>query len=381
MAEKLKYIYNAEFIHRLIPHCRAVYKKFPEEEFTAAVFFAGWDALELKQRMKHIAAVFHSLLPGQYPEQLTFMLKLTEHLLNSGIKPQGIEYAFITEFVELYGTAHQDISLNAMQSITRLMSCEFAIRPFLLQDTAGVMKMMSGLAQSPDENIRRFSSEGSRPRLPWGQGVPALKKDPSLILPVLEQLKNDPSLYVRKSVANNLNDISKDHPGVVLALAKRWKGTSAETDRILKHALRTLIKQGNKTALELFSLRQNIQFTLNEVSVNPGRINIGEDAQLSFKITVSGKKQTPLRIAYRVEYIKKSGGTSPKVFFITENEFEPNREYVFNKKISFVNRTVRTHYPGEHKITILVNGTEAGSVNLLLMKKQPEKLSGKHSKF
>jgi 3-methyladenine DNA glycosylase AlkC len=155
----------------------------------------------------------------------------------------GLVYIFLPDYIEQYGLEDFESSVKAIENVTRFVSCEFAVRPFILKYGGTMMKKMRTWSLHKSYHVRRLSSEGSRPRLPWAISIPELKKDPSPILPILENLKNDPSEWVRRSVANNLNDIAKDHPGLVIELARKWKGISRETDAIIKHGSRTLLKK------------------------------------------------------------------------------------------------------------------------------------------
>jgi 3-methyladenine DNA glycosylase AlkC len=220
-----------------------------------------------------------------------------------------------------------------------------------------MMKQMLKWSTHSSAQVRRLATEGSRPRLPWAMGVPFLKKDPKPILRILENMKNDPSETVRRSVANNLNDISKDHPDVVLALAKKWMGKNSHTDVLLKHACRTLLKQGNKEALTLFDAGGDHDIDVSDVSLSRQRIRIGEAVMLSFNIKNNETKPVTLRIEYTVEY-KKARGSSVKVFKVSEGKFPPGHLREYQRKLNFADLTTRIHYPGEHTITLIVNGVE-----------------------
>ena len=235
MPEPLKNVYNRNFLQTFAGVVKTVLPKLDKQAFVEDVLTVDWEAKELKQRMRHIATVLKNHLPGTYTEQVQLLLQLVTQLEKSGIKG-GFEYLFLPDLVEQYGVNDPETSLEAMERITQFTSCEFAIRPFLLRYQAEVMTQMLLWSKHPHASVRRFASEGCRPRLPWAMAIPALKKDPSPILPILENLKGDDSLFVRKTVANNLNDIAKDHPALVADLVKSWKGLSAETDWIIRHA-------------------------------------------------------------------------------------------------------------------------------------------------
>ena len=186
-------------------------------------------------------------------------------------------------------------------------------------------------------------------------GVPALKKDPSLILPILEKLKDDPEEFVRKSVANNLNDISKDHPELVLDICERWQGNSKNTDWIIKQACRTLLKHGNKRAMLLFGFANPGQMQIENLQFTDLSPKIGDEISFSFNLNLSTKKKQKVRLEYIVHFVKSNGKTSPKVFQMKEVVIPPGVHPV-QKKHSFANMSTRKHFAGKHTFQIVVNG-------------------------
>ncbi|MCA9890935.1 MAG: hypothetical protein KC546_21305, partial [Anaerolineae bacterium] len=207
-----------------------------------------------------------------------------------------------------------------------------------------------------NEHVRRLASEGCRPLLPWNIRLNQFVKDPTPILPILETLKADDSLYVRKSVANNLNDLSKNHPDLVLDIAERWYGDNEHTNWIVKHALRTLLKKGNQRALSIFGFGDVDDVTISKLTVTPDLIAIGDDLFFSFDLLLKADQTKKLRLEYAIHYVKANGSRSKKVFQISEREVTPNTSHTIKSKQSFRNMTTRKHYPGQHKIEILVNG-------------------------
>ena len=220
------------------------------------------------------------------------------------------------------------------------------------------------LTWSKDENhhVRRLSSEGCRPRLPWAMALPKYKIDPVPLLPILENLKNDESEYVRRSVANNINDLTKDNPAIALEIAKSWYGKSTQTDWILKHGLRTLLKKGNDEALQIFGFNNKVNAKVLDLTLSDTQVRIGGELQFNFKITNLDLKKSLLKVGYMVGYVKSSGKVSEKIFHVSELTFEPNQTVSFKKKISFKDLTTRKHYPGNHYIFIAINGKEMDRV-------------------
>ncbi|MGN6645563.1 MAG: DNA alkylation repair protein [Cytophaga sp.] len=358
MAEPLKNLYSPTFIKSLTTSLKKVYPAFNVKAFEKAVFDKEWENRELKQRMKHLAAVLHQYLTQNYKQDVGIIIEWVHYLKAHSNQQQSFEYLFLPEYIEMFGRDHVALSMKAIEEVTQYTSCEFAIRPFLDKDPEKIMQYMLKWSKHKNANVRRFSSEGCRPRLPWGMALKSFKKDPSLILPVLDNLKNDDSEYVRKSVANNLNDIAKDNPQVVIDIIKRWKGNSKNTDWIIKHGARTLLKKAHGEVLVLFDLHTLVRCEVKELTVNRKKIALGETLAFSFVLHTDPKANSKLRIEFAVYYMKGTGNSSRKLFKITEQTYEKGSSIIFNKKISFKDLTTRKHYPGKHKLSIVVNGNE-----------------------
>lgn len=322
---------------------------FDSDKFIKLVFDSVWESRELKQRFRHISVSLHEVLNMEYPEALELLKKLTGRL-------KGWAEFVMPDYVEVYGLNDFAKSMKALEIFTQHSTGEFAIRPFLIKYPDKTIKQMLVWSKHKNEHVRRFSSEGCRPRLPWGMGVPWLKKDPSGVIEILENLKNDNSEYVRKSVANNLNDISKDHPVVVIGLAKRWIGKSERTDWILKHGCRTLLKKGDSEALSLFGVIKSAKIRIDNLCMLKTKVRLGETTQFEFDAILEEKKKCVVRLEYRIDYKNASGGYSKKIFKIGESEMNPGEKKHYKRKISFIDLTIRKHYPGKHKLTVIANG-------------------------
>ncbi len=333
---------------------------FSEDEFMCSIFNKQWEDLELKQRMRRINDCYFEQFDS-YPSALDTLMSIAEDFT-------GFPAMTFPGFVEVYGLDHYDISIEALHYFTRFSSSEFAIRPFIVQDEKKTMNHM--LQWSKDENyhVRRLASEGCRPKLPWAMALPDFQKDPALILPILENLKNDSEEYVRKSVANNLNDISKDHPALVLSIAKKWKGTSKETDKLVKHACRTMLKAGDQKVLELFGLAANKGVKISNFKILDKKIRLGQSIQFQFDVSNSSKKPAILRLEYKVHYLKSNGTWSPKIFKISERTLAPGEQLSIKRKQEFKDLTTRKHYPGKHKIEPVFNGSSMGLADFELTK-------------
>jgi 3-methyladenine DNA glycosylase AlkC len=358
MPELLKNLYNKNFLDKFSESLPQIIKEFDKEAFVCDILSEDWEEMELKQRMKHIAAVLKTYLHDDYENNVKSIIQIIDLLRMNEVKEQSIEYMFLPEFIEMYGLDYFDISMNAIEEITQFTSCEFAIRPFLKKYPEETFSIMYRWSNHRSHLVRRLSSEGCRPRLPWAMGIPDLKINPKPILPILENLKNDPSEFVRRSVANNLNDISKDHPEIVIEMARRWKGYNKNTDWIVKHGCRTLLKQANKEIFSLFGLESEVNCTIENFQIHSDSINIGDDLEFTFDLINQSNHPLKLRIEYAIHYMKANGKWNRKLFKITENTFESNVTYPFTRKQSFRNMTTRKHYVGNHKIEIVINGME-----------------------
>ncbi len=359
MAELLKNIFfTSESIDHLSKAIKKVHPPFDEEKFKNCIYSGKWESLELKQKMRHVSTCLRHNLPDNYLQSLEIIERIAPEI-------KGFEAMTLPDFVEQYGLDHFDRSLAALALLTRFSSSEFAIRPYIIKNQRKVLDFMYQLTDSDHDWVRRFSSEGCRPRLPWAMALPGLQKDPSPILPILEKLKNDSSETVRRSVANNLNDISRDHPELVINLCRNWKGKSEDTDQLIKHALRTLLKKGKTKALRLFGYADPDQIKDVQIKLNRERIPIGGNT--FFEATFENIDPVPvkLRLEYAISYRKSNGGLSKKVFQVAEKEYGPGRQQL-KRKLSFQDMTTRKHYPGEHFLSFIINGKEMAKSSFYL---------------
>lgn len=360
MAEPLKNLYNEAFFELLIQDFQKHHPSFPAASFKASIFDQDWPDRELKDRMRHISLSLHHLLELSFSDAMALFKKVIAERENF-----SLERMFFPDYVEVFGKDQLEVSLDALAHFTPYASAEFAIRPFIIQYPQQVLKKMLDWAEAKNFHLRRLASEGCRPRLPWAMALPTLKKDPSPILPILEKLKTDETDYVRRSVANNLNDIAKDNPAITLELAERWFGHSKNLDWVVKHACRSLLKQGNTRALVLFGFQEPSAIIVSALSLDRNSIPIGEEFTFKFELQNTSKEQSKLRLEYIIDFVKKSGKTSPKVFQITENTYAPGVHH-FAKKQSFKDLTTRKHYAGLHCLRIVVNGAEKASISFEL---------------
>ena len=350
MALLLKDLYNKQYIDYLSTSIQQIYPAFNTTAFQSAVFNASWKAYELKERMRHISTLLGKFLPQEYIKAID-ILRTTFNKCNHAY---ALENMIFQDFVEVYGLEFFDTSMLALETFTVGSSSEFAIRQFILKYEKESMQQMSIWAKSDNEHIRRLASEGCRPRLPWAIVLPAFKKNPYPIIEILELLKDDASAYVRKSVANNLNDISKDNPGLVTKITKEWLGVTKERDALLKHGCRTLLKASDCEVLELFGFSKPKHISL-ESFTSTQNVKMGEALEFSFEL-LSQKKLGKLRIEFAIGFLRKNGQCNQKVFKISEGEYEQKSKQI-SKSYSFKPISTRVYYEGEHKLSIIINGT------------------------
>ena len=350
-APLLKDLVDVESVERIAAAVNRANSVFPADGFVADVFAPGWEDLALKQRIRHIAKTIRSHLGGDYPTALATMRQAAKH-----IEDGGIAVWCFNDFVEEYGVDEPDISLPALEQFTRLASAEFAVRPFIKKYPARMADQMLAWASNDDADVRRLATEGFRPRLPWGMGIPALKRDPGPIIPVLDVLHEDPSEVVRRSVANNLNDISRDHPEVVIDVLARWGDGTPEAGALRKHALRTLLKQGDAAAMELLGYRKDAAVRVEDVSVEPSRAEIGSHVHFAFRVVSTGEEIQAVMIDYAVVFQNVSGTGSRKVFKGKIEELGAGESVELRRKVSLQQMTTRRVVPGIHVAEAQVNG-------------------------
>jgi 3-methyladenine DNA glycosylase AlkC len=360
MPDLLKNMYNQKSLREIALVFQSVYNAFPADAFLTSVMDETWADLELKARVRKISMSLGKCLPADYREALAILDQAAANC------PAGFLGIFFPDFVEVYGQdeANWDLSIRALERYTVYWSSEFAVRPFIIDHEEPMMAQMYAWSQHENEHIRRLASEGCRPQLPWGQALTKYKKDPTPILPILTQLKTDPSLYVRKSVANNLNDISKTHPDLVAQLAQDWYGKNAYTDWIVKHGCRTLLKKGNPDVLALFGYHDVTSLEVDDFALGATSIFLGEAIAFSFAIFT--KKAIKVRLEYGIDYVKANGKRNRKIFQLSEISLKENEKKFYTKKHSFAEVSTRKHYPGTHAITLIVNGVDRGTLDFEL---------------
>jgi 3-methyladenine DNA glycosylase AlkC len=359
-APALKELVNASRLKRV---ARALAEAAPHADAVAfrKTVLRGLEPLSIMARIRHVAQSLHGALPGNYRDQLAQLRALAPRIADEGFLNLALP-----EFVALYGLDDFSASMDALKTFTCAGSSEFAIRPFLRQDLARTLKVMDRWSGDRDEQVRRLASEGCRPRLPWSFRLDALCRDPSPLAPILDRLKADPSPMVRRSVANNLNDITKDHPDWVLARLQGWPLADPHTAWIARHALRSLVKKGDAGALKIVGADDSADVALEDLSVSPQRLRIGGEIAIAFRLRSTSARAQKLVVDYAVHYVKKNGSTSPKVFKLKNLTLAAGEGAPFAKRRAVRDFTTRVHHAGRHRVDVRVNGRTLGGADFEL---------------
>lgn len=369
MAESFKDIYNEQFFDRFTKDLKIVINDLDVHEFVSQIRDKEWEDRGYKQRTAHITRVLKKFLPANYKEAIAKILELLDgvkHALPDFSRIDDKSFGLLTleyglvlaNYIELYGLDDYETSVKAMEKITQFTTCEFTTHVFIVKYPDKMMAQMLAWSKHEHWGVRRLASEGCRPRLPWAMALPNLKKDPTPIIPILENLKNDPARFVRLSVANNLNDIAKDNPEIVISLAKKWYGESAEVDWIVKHGCRTLLKQGNAEVMGLLGLGEVKSIRIENFRISTPEVKVGDSLEFSFNLLNQGKKKSKVRLEYGLYYQKANGALSKKVCKISEKEYAGNSVIPIIRKHSFRVVTTRKFHPGLHQVAVIINGKE-----------------------
>ena len=357
MAEPLKNHFGPDVPKAIAGMVLAVYPAFPSKAFMRDTL-AGYEALGLMPRGRHIASVLRRHLPVSYPDALAVLLASSRQ--PSPRNASGLaSFLFMPHcfFVAEYGLDDFEPSMQAQYELTQRFTAEFSIRPFLIHRTEATLARLAQWALDPNEHVRRLVSEGTRPRLPWAPRLPAFQADPAPVLALLELLKDDPAQYVRRSVANNLNDIGKDNPAVLMDTARRWlKDAKPERKWVVRHALRWAVKQGAPAALKVLGFGKAAQVEIRHASISPARAAVGGSVTVTFELLNTGARPQDLLVDFHVHYVKSHGGTSAKVFKMKSLRLVAGESVRLQKKLSLVEMTTRKHHAGTHVVEALING-------------------------
>jgi len=347
MAKLLKDEINIEHTKKLAVLIEKVHPTFKKDPFLKDVFYKKWPSLSLKERIKHIAITLELSLNLPYLESLE-VLKLIS------VEFSGLFHFIFADYVEIYGLNHEKASLNALELFTQNSTAEFAIRAFLQKQPETTKHKILEWSLSENHHLRRLASEGVRPKLPWAAHIDWISQQPEWIRPIIENLKFDNSRYVQKSVANLLNDFSKTQPDWLLDIAEQWlQYKQPQTNWIIKHALRTLLKSANSRALALIGYGDVNHIQLANWGL-PKQVKIGQ--KLAGKVLLKSDQALGLlRIEYALHFLRATQKPYKKVFKISESNYELMQKE-FDLTHDFKRLTTRNYLPGLHKIELIING-------------------------
>jgi len=374
VAEPLKTFFSASLVRRLAADLARVDPSFPARRFITDAC-AGLDGLELLDRGRHIARALVKHLPRDYPQAVDVLLRslgpehTSDELLGVGMAP--FYYLPHTIFVAERGLDDFDVSMQAQYELTKRFSAESSIRPYIGRYPERTLERLRAWAADANPHVRRLVSEGTRLRLPWAARVSWLDEHPERIIALIDLLKDDPASMVRRSVANNLNDLGKVHPQLLIQTCEAWlRDASPERRLVVEHALRSAVKRGVPEALRLLGYGGKASVVIEDVRISPRRVAIGGRVSIGFALRSRSRAVQDLLVDLAVHFVKAHGRTSPKVFKLKRITLPARGRIPFATSISIAVHTTRTPQPGRHAVDIVVNGkaTPIGAFQVLGVK-------------
>jgi 3-methyladenine DNA glycosylase AlkC len=360
VAEPLKHFFSPQLVHRLAADLRRVYPTFEAHRFARRAS-AGLDELELLDRAKHIARALSAFLPAWYPDAIDVLLRSlgpeheSDELVGAGMAP--FYYLPHVLFIAERGLDHFDVSMQAQYELTKRFSAESSIRPYIAAYPEQTFDALRAWARDRNPHVRRLVSEGTRLRLPWAMRVAWLDEHPERVLELLELLKDDSASVVRRSVANNLNDLGKVHPALLARTCAAWlAGASAERRALVEHALRSAVKRGQADALRLLGYGKEAAISIEQARISPSRVEIGRRVAIAFAVRSRSPARQDLLVDLAVHFVKANRKKSRKVFKLTRTTLEPGGRCVLKTSVSLAVHTTRTPQPGRHVVEVIVNG-------------------------
>jgi len=357
MAEPLKNSFGSDVARVIADMVDAVYPDFDRERFISLAV-DGFEDLELTPRARQVS----DALAATLPEDRQRAMEIIEASLGSETESAeltGMEtfrYLPFVFFVADHGLDHFETAMTTQYELTKRFTAEFSIRAYVDRYPEATLDRLRVWASDDNVHVRRLVSEGTRPRLPWAPRLRRFQEDPRPVLELLEMLKDDDEEYVRRSVANNLNDISKDHPDIAVETAANWWTDDPNTRRLVRHGLRTLIKAGDVGALGVLGYGPESPVRFRSLVIEPTTVSIGESVRLTAEVENQGTESGEALIDFVVHFVKANGSSSPKVFKGGERTVPPGGTAVVSKRVSVAQLSTRTHYPGVHGVVVQVNG-------------------------
>jgi 3-methyladenine DNA glycosylase AlkC len=379
MAKQLKLFFSPAVVRRLAGDISAVYPPFSAREFITEAC-SGLDDLELLDRGRHIARALVAHLPSPYPAAIDVLLRslghehTSEELVGAGMAP--FFYLPHTLFVADHGLEHFELSMRAQYELTKRFSAEASIRPYIARHPERTLQVLRSWTGDANPHVRRLVSEGTRLRLPWAPRVAWLDEHPERVLELLELLKDDPATLVRRSVANNLNDLGKVRPDLLMRTCAAWlEDGRAERRAVVEHALRSAVRRGEHEALRLLGFGEKASVSIEHVRFSPARVAIGGRVSIGFLLRSLARKAQPLLVDVAVHFVKANGKTAPKVFKLARIELSPEGRVQLQTTVSLAVHTTRRPRPGTHAVDVIVNGVpwRVGSFQVIGARRRAER--------
>ena len=339
--------------------------EFPERRFTRGLVDA-LAPLALMARVDLLADRLADTLPDDFDAAAQVLWGTLDSATFTGwmTLPCGT-------FVARTGIDHPDLALPLLAGLTPRWSSEGPIRPFIERHPDLTYQHLRRWVDHPDDHVRRLVSEGTRPRLPWAPRLRGLIADPTPNVELLDRLVDDSSPYVRRSVANHLNDISKDHPDLAIDLARRWQPQGDGPAWVVRHGLRTLVKSGNPDALETIGITADADIRLTTLALDTDTVTIGDAVTFTMTLVLDEPGEADAVIDYRVHYAGTNGLRRPKVFKLTRRRLVAGQHVTVTRRHRFAHVSIRRIHPGRHAIDIQVNGRILGTTDLDVLAPSP----------
>ena len=348
---------------------------FDRQAFVSAALH-NLNSRSLMARSDHLSTLLQEQLPSFFPEAAALLQNcLHPHChgyASAEASPelgiQGWLILPIADYAGRNGGDHLPIALDLLAQCTMRFTAEFGIRHLWFSQPDEVMSIVQHWTSHENEHVRRLASEGSRPILPWGKRLPLFIKEPERTMTILSALIDDPSAYVRKSVANHLNDITRHHPELVIDFAQKWlTGASTARQRLLRHALRNLLKKGHPRALALYELSMPVlKHALLRIDRN--QLAVGDSLEVHLELVSAATNDQSLRIDLVVYYQRANGSWHPKVFRWKDLALPTGSHREIKKTLSFRPISTRTYYAGTHRLAVQINGEIFASTDFTLTK-------------
>lgn len=368
---QLREVFNVKVVNVIADYISNVFTNFKRSQFIKLIL-PKLDSLSFGDRSALITDALYECLPKDFEEASDILLKSLgpEIKLADLSGYEGFYVMPMSSYVSRYGKDHFDISMNLLYEMTKRFTSEGPIRTFIRTEPIKSLKLLRQWVNDPNPHVRRLVSEGTRPRLPLSSPLKDFVSDPTRVIELLTLLNTSPELYVRRSIANNFNDISKDNPKIVTQTLKKWKENddSKNMQWIIQHSLRTLVKSGNLDALELIGFEKDPEIEILDFTLQTQNVKIGTKLQFEFEIINKSNNSSNLMIDYIIHFMKHNGKTKPKVFKLSKKKIKSQEQVKLMKSHLITQLSTRKIYPGNHAVQLQINGKKGETLNFIVKK-------------